>query len=553
MRCIDVEKLAAAGDNEKVNRIRSQIRGMTGSYPNPYPSPYSTNTPTTSLSPQFASPTPKPPPSMPSYPIPNYTPNRMIYKTSPFYTILKPLAPTQELKAREQTRDTARITFMLDLQTAELLQRDPNTRVMVFCAVENYESRHVPCDITFPQHGELKCNSDDVKSNLKGLKNKPGTTRPADVTTFIRKKINFPNTIELVYALTTKVRNVYLSLHTLAVRNCQIFIGGIQETVRRLIAWVCPVQSSSVRCLNQSSRAEQDIRQKYYLTANLVQKKPVDSLLADLRRGKYISKDRVIKESEYRSRVVIVSLINPVQTKASDPDIVATSSVMSLKDPVQMTRIETPCRSIACRHNECFDAAAYLNLQEQAPTWTCPCCNRSAPWENLVFDQYFDDILRNVSNNVDQVTVDPDGKWHIGDTQKPNNQQGQNQDSDDDDDDDDNDLVMLPDPRSSSRDFIRTPNMAGSPSFSGPSTMTSTAPYSAGKRKHAETIDLTIDDSDDDQPPRPPPKRSNTSMSSGFSFSNQYQSPPMPTPYRFQLQPPSSSSNNYHPNGFYPG
>lgn len=111
----------------------------------------------------------------------------------------------QELKAREQTRDTARVNVLLDMQTAEQLSRDSTTRVMVFCAAESFDSRHLPCDISFPQHGELKCNSDEIKANLKGLKNKPGTTRPADVTSFIRKKPSFPNTVELVYALTTKV------------------------------------------------------------------------------------------------------------------------------------------------------------------------------------------------------------------------------------------------------------------------------------------------------------------------------------------------------------
>lgn len=202
----DIEKCAASGDFERVNRIRNSIRGITSSYPNPYPSPYSTSTPTTSLSPPFASPTPRPQPTMPTYQMPLYSPaSRIVFKTSPFYTIVRSLAPAQELKAREQTRDTARVNISLDAQTVDLLQRDSNTRIMVFCAVESFDSRNTPCDISFPQHGELKCNSDDVKSNLKGLKNKPGTTRPADITTFIRKKVNFPNSVELVYALTTKV------------------------------------------------------------------------------------------------------------------------------------------------------------------------------------------------------------------------------------------------------------------------------------------------------------------------------------------------------------
>ena len=73
---------------------------------------------------------------------------------------------------------------------------------MVFCAGESYGAYH---DIAFPHQVELRCNSDEVKANLRGLKNKPGSTRPADVTPMIRKKSGYPNTIEMVYALTQKV------------------------------------------------------------------------------------------------------------------------------------------------------------------------------------------------------------------------------------------------------------------------------------------------------------------------------------------------------------
>src|ERR1700712_3250838 len=76
-----------------------------------------------------------------------------------------------------------------------------------------------------------------------------------------------------------------------------------------------------------------------------------------------------------------------VVMKASDPDVVATSSVMSLKDPVSYTRIAVPCRSTICTHNQCFDASSFLQLQEQAPTWTCPICNKVVAFEGLAVDQ----------------------------------------------------------------------------------------------------------------------------------------------------------------------
>lgn len=131
--------------------------------------------------------------------------DRLTFKNSPFFTIQKNLSPTVDLKAREQTRDTVRLSVVFDDGLAARFQSDPNCRAMVFCAVESYDSTWKPVDISFPQHSELRVNSTEVKANLKGLKNKPGSTRPVDITDFLRKKPNFPNNIELVYALTSKV------------------------------------------------------------------------------------------------------------------------------------------------------------------------------------------------------------------------------------------------------------------------------------------------------------------------------------------------------------
>lgn len=131
---------------------------------------------------------------------------RVTFKDSPFYTIQKRLSNLVELKPREQTRDTARLTINLDEHLAARLQHDSSLRAMVFCAAESFDSAWKPVDIAFPHHAELRCNQEDVKSNLKGLKNKPGSTRPVDITPFLRKRAGFPNNIELVYALTNKVR-----------------------------------------------------------------------------------------------------------------------------------------------------------------------------------------------------------------------------------------------------------------------------------------------------------------------------------------------------------
>lgn len=104
---------------------------------------------------------------------------------------------------RETTRDSVRATIQLPPEVADQLQKDSKHRVMVFCTTANSGYS----DIVFPHQVELKCNGEDVKANLRGLKNKPGSTRPADITHLIRKKTpGYRNEIEMVYALTNKVR-----------------------------------------------------------------------------------------------------------------------------------------------------------------------------------------------------------------------------------------------------------------------------------------------------------------------------------------------------------
>jgi E3 SUMO-protein ligase PIAS1 len=97
------------------------------------------------------------------------------------------------------------LKVILSTSTASDLQTDPNLRVMVYCAADSGLKQYTKSDIAFPHQVELKANLDEVKANLRGLKNRPGTTQPADVTAHIRKKANYPNNIVITYALTTKV------------------------------------------------------------------------------------------------------------------------------------------------------------------------------------------------------------------------------------------------------------------------------------------------------------------------------------------------------------
>jgi E3 SUMO-protein ligase PIAS1 len=116
---------------------------------------------------------------------------------------------------------------------------------------------------------------------------------------------------------------------------------------------------------------------------------PVTDLVKKLENGKRITEKSVVDDSKFPVGYFSITLLTrlSVLNKARDADIVTTASVLSLKCPLSTLRISLPVRSIACRHNQCFDATSYLQLQEQGPTWLCPICNNPAPFDSLAVDE----------------------------------------------------------------------------------------------------------------------------------------------------------------------
>lgn len=147
----------------------------------------------------------------------------MYFKPSPFYDFvarlgdLRVLEGSRQNESRGSSKDslTMKAAMANHKNTVEISIRahdslslsacvnDPAYRVFVFCA----NDRHGVQDVAFPQQSELRVNDDEVKANLRGLKNKPGSTRPVDITSFLRLKVPaYTNKLTFRYALTSKVR-----------------------------------------------------------------------------------------------------------------------------------------------------------------------------------------------------------------------------------------------------------------------------------------------------------------------------------------------------------
>ena len=109
----------------------------------------------------------------------------------------------------------------------ERLASDKTVRVMVYCAVESALGSYIKAEIAFPHQVELKVNNDEVKANLRGLKNKPGSTRPADITDLVHRKPKYENTITLTYALTQKVLSQLFRLPSLCLMEYMTLFSAL--------------------------------------------------------------------------------------------------------------------------------------------------------------------------------------------------------------------------------------------------------------------------------------------------------------------------------------
>ncbi|KAF8807349.1 hypothetical protein BYT27DRAFT_7164840 [Phlegmacium glaucopus] len=140
---------------------------------------------------------------------------------------------------------------------------------------------------------------------------------------------------------------------------------------------------------------------KYYMIVMLVEAINIETLVQNLRSFNYRSRQEIQQKM--------------VQAMTDDDDIIAGPQKMSLKCPLTFVRITTPCRSSKCVHPQCFDATSWFTMMEQTTTWLCPVCERTLDHKDLILDGYFDEILIDTTESVEDVMVEADGQWHTTD------------------------------------------------------------------------------------------------------------------------------------------
>lgn len=84
----------------------------------------------------------------------------------------------------------------ISTEVADKLIKDPSIKVMLYCTsqlVGTAATFPLPkADIVFPRQIEIKINGIELKADLKGIDTKSGSTKPADITSLIIKRSDYP-------------------------------------------------------------------------------------------------------------------------------------------------------------------------------------------------------------------------------------------------------------------------------------------------------------------------------------------------------------------------
>ncbi|KAK8787186.1 hypothetical protein V5799_023039 [Amblyomma americanum] len=129
-----------------------------------------------------------------------------------------------------------------------------------------------------------------------------------------------------------------------------------------------------------------------------------------------ISEDELLLSTDESSSYVLTKAHTDTLLRcgvARDEDVVAKGVQVSLRCPLKESKMTVPCRGVRCRHAQCFDAYAYLTVNECTlnPHWRCPVCRDLVLVQDIRVDLFTLDILNKADCHCDLVMLHGEGNW----------------------------------------------------------------------------------------------------------------------------------------------
>ncbi|KAG9070111.1 SUMO ligase siz1 [Linnemannia hyalina] len=168
---------------------------------------------------------------------------RLLYKSSPFYQNLMALTVPQYGRS---SRNESVLTFKLRISSSlsQQLMSNPQYSIMVFCA-----SKETPTSqqmlMEFPDDCYIRVNNQTLDWRPRGVKNKPGTFTPVDITRFCLLQESSVNHVELRYSNASKKKindddimelSSTLSLKCPSLKNVNVHPDGRWEIPAAIIS-----------------------------------------------------------------------------------------------------------------------------------------------------------------------------------------------------------------------------------------------------------------------------------------------------------------------------
>ncbi|CCE78308.1 Piso0_000928 [Millerozyma farinosa CBS 7064] len=140
-----------------------------------------------------------------------YRGHSLYFKESPFFKLKRMIHGSPQIAPPSKVKNICRFKFVLNEAEKQLLREGgEDNKVFVLCGVPNTS---MPCTpsalIEFPIPVELHVNGTLMKDNIRGIKGKPGTSKPGNLTPYILSPPHL-NKVEMAYAGTKESYLLYI-------------------------------------------------------------------------------------------------------------------------------------------------------------------------------------------------------------------------------------------------------------------------------------------------------------------------------------------------------
>jgi hypothetical protein len=150
------------------------------------------------------------------------------------------------------------------------------------------------------------------------------------------------------------------------------------------------------------------------VVVQLVRVRTVDDCVQEKRNAMPSDSAAAITAGQSAAEVqnTLRTLAQRSNVSAHDDDVQEEAFIVSLVDPLALTRIQVPTRGKSCSHLQCFDLRTYVDYSCREQYWHCPVCRKPAPFASLVIDAHFASILAATRQlNDAKVIIERDGTF----------------------------------------------------------------------------------------------------------------------------------------------